>query len=352
MRVLIDGYWWCEGPISNRMVTLEIIKHWAQEFPADELILAVPTDRRQAGLPLPPRNARIVATHFRIHPAINFFELPMIARRESVDAILAFNFAARSKHCAVFLHDVLFQTNPEWFTPIERAYYSAMPILARSARSVIATSASERVRITDANPNLRRVVNCGLTVSSSLAEAESQQPKLDLTPLSFAICVGRFNIRKNLEVTVRGMLESGLVSPQFPLVLIGEPSGAPAYVNEFAAAIADRSIVIANRITDGELKWLYTNCRLFVCLSLGEGFGLPVVEAAHFGAPVLASDIPVFRETLGSYATFVQPTDTDAIAMAARRMLTDPYSRHPYVEQHTWRSICECIRSELERLVT
>jgi glycosyltransferase involved in cell wall biosynthesis len=352
MKIVIDGYWWHEGPRSNRMVLLEIVRHWTAQFPDDQLILVLPNARGRSRHPLPPADVKIVKSHLRLHPAINSIELPMIARRESADAILAFNFAAMSKRGVVLLHDVLFQTNPEWFTPIERAYCSAMPILARGARSVIATSATEQERIIANNPKLRRVVRCGLAVASSLADAEPQRPDLDLAADSFIVFVGRFNIRKNLEVTVRAIQESGVLSADFPLVLIGEPSGIPAGVSEFEQDIANKSIVIAQGLTEGELKWLYTNCRFLVCLSLDEGFGLPVVEAASFGAPVLASDIKVFRENLGSYPSFVRPTDSQAVAAAARRMVTTHRSSTRYVEQHSWRSVCENIRGEFDRLVT
>jgi glycosyltransferase involved in cell wall biosynthesis len=350
MKILVDGYWWHEGPHSNRMVLLEIVKHWMRFFPDDELLVAVPKGRKGVGLHRPPVGVSAVTTHMRTHPAINSIELPMIARRESADAILAFNFAAMSKRAAVFLHDVLFQTNPEWFTPLERLYYSAMPILAHRARTVITTSANECSRISENNPRLQRVVNCGLAASSSLTDAEPQRVGLDISTDRFILCVGRFNVRKNLEVTVRALRQSGLLSESFPLVVVGEPSGVPADISEFAEAIANKSIVIAQSVTDEELSWLYSNCRLFVCLALDEGFGLPVVEAATFGAPILASDIPVFRETLGSYGTFVRPTDTEAIAATARRLVTIDRDSGSYVARYTWRLVCERIRDELGRL--
>jgi glycosyltransferase involved in cell wall biosynthesis len=278
-------------------------------------------------------------------------ELPIIARRHSIDAILAFNFAAISSRGAVFLHDVLFQTNPEWFTPIERAYFSAMPILAHRARCVIATSNSERSRIETCNPRLRRVVNCGLSTSSSLAAAIPEYPGLGLARDAFMLCVGRLNMRKNLEVTMQAMQRSGLLSENFPLVVVGEPSGRVADISEFAAAVSDKRIVFAERVTDNQLKWLYSNCKLFVCLSLDEGFGLPPVEASNCGASVLVSDIPVFHETLGSYATFVDATDTVAIAECARRIVANrSQPGDPYIEEHSWRSVCMRIREELQLL--
>ena len=247
MKILVDGYWWDEGPHSNRMVLLEIVKQWMRDYPSDELVVAAPSGRKQAAEPCPPIGIRVRKTHLRIHPAINAIELPVQARRESADAILAFNFAPLSKRAAVFMHDVLFQTNPEWFTPVERIYFSAMPPLARMSRTVIATSESERARITANNPKLRRVVHCGLAVSSSLTDAEPYRPDIEVTADSFVLCIGRFNVRKNLEVTIRALWQSGLLSESFPLVVIGEPSGVSANISEFAAAIASKSVVIARR---------------------------------------------------------------------------------------------------------
>jgi glycosyltransferase involved in cell wall biosynthesis len=349
MKILIDGYWWLDGPRSNRMVLLEIVRQWVRDYPEDDVLLAVPARRKGHQDLYPPDGVEVLATHLHIHPAINSMELPIIARRQSVDAILAFNFAALSSRGFVFLHDVLFQSNPEWFTLVERAYFSAMPVLARRARCVIATSKSERNRIEKWNPRLRRVVDCGLSTSTSLAVTTPEDPGLGLSRNSFLLCVGRLNIRKNLVVTLRAIQRSGLLSQNFPLVVIGGQSGRAADLSEFTEAVSDRRIILTGSVTDNQLKWLYSNCKLFVCLAVDEGFGLPPIEAANCGAPVLVSDIPVFRETLSSYATFVDPTDTDAIAEYARRMVTnDSRAADSYTEKHSWSSVCKGIRDELE----
>lgn len=350
MRILVDGFWWYEGPQSNRMVLLEIVKKWATEFPDDELIIAASVRPGEQGQESPPAGFRTVRTHLRLHPAINAIELPRTAHRLDADALLTFNYSAISRCGVVFVHDVLFQTNPEWFTPVERAYFSAIPILAKRARTVITTSATERERIIQNNPNLTRVVSSGLAVSSSFVHAEPNKPGLPLAPDSFVLCIGRFNVRKNLEVTVRAIVQSGLLSEDFPLVLVGEESGARTDISRLLAEVPKNSILFARRLTEGELKWLYANCSLFVCLSLDEGFGLPVVEAATLGAPVLASDIAVFRENLGAYATYVDPTDIEAIASAARGLgAIGRDDRARYVEKHSWTSVCHRIRGELVR---
>jgi glycosyltransferase involved in cell wall biosynthesis len=52
-----------------------------------------------------------------------------------------------------------------------------------------------------------------------------------------------------------------------------------------------------------------------IAASYDEGFGLPLIEAAHYGLPILARDIPVFREVAGNHATyFVNGSATDLAA--------------------------------------
>jgi glycosyltransferase involved in cell wall biosynthesis len=348
MRILVDGYWWYEGPYSNRMVMREIVRQWRLDFPGDELIVAAPRYHRRKAEPILWPDLEIVDTHLPLQLTINTFELPVIARRCSADSILAFNFASPLKRGVVLILDVLFQSNPEWFTPLERAYFAGMPTLAPQAKSVITISDSERNRIVKHNPKLKRVVSCGLAVATSLTEAESTKPELGLTPGAFAVCVGRFNERKNLGTTVKAVLKSGVLSPDFPLVLVGDAEGAPDDISDLMASAPTASILTARQLTDGEIRWLYENCRFSICLSLDEGFGLPAVEAAYFGSPIIVSDIPVFRENLGAYGIFVDPRDVESISSAVKHFVDVPPASVVYGERHSWSSVCHCIRSEME----
>lgn len=51
-----------------------------------------------------------------------------------------------------------------------------------------------------------------------------------------------------------------------------------------------------SQATDDQLQGYYADADCLIASSFAEGFGLPIVEAGHFGKPVIASDIPVFRE--------------------------------------------------------
>jgi len=69
-------------------------------------------------------------------------------------------------------------------------------------------------------------------------------------------------------------------------------------------------------ISDAELLTLYQDSSGLLMTSEGEGFGLPLIEAAQNGLPVLARDIPVFREVLGENASYFSGDDPQVLADA------------------------------------
>jgi alpha-1,2-rhamnosyltransferase len=57
-------------------------------------------------------------------------------------------------------------------------------------------------------------------------------------------------------------------------------------------------------LSDAELEHCYRRAKALVFPSFVEGFGLPIVEAMQRGLPVMASDIPVFREVGGDFVAY------------------------------------------------
>jgi len=74
-------------------------------------------------------------------------------------------------------------------------------------------------------------------------------------------------------------------------------------------------------VTDEYLEKVYEVASCLLIASKGEGFGLPLIEAAQKGVPVIARDIPVFREVAGDYAFYFDGDDADTLARALRNWL-------------------------------
>ncbi|WP_442755272.1 glycosyltransferase family 4 protein [Methylocystis sp. JAN1] len=82
-------------------------------------------------------------------------------------------------------------------------------------------------------------------------------------------------------------------------------------------------------VDDGELSYLYDRARALVLPSYAEGFGLPIVEAATRGRPVICSDIPVFREVGRDGVLYFRTNDPAALAAAIRAFLDGEESADP-----------------------
>ncbi|WP_210318580.1 glycosyltransferase [Aureimonas endophytica] len=65
-----------------------------------------------------------------------------------------------------------------------------------------------------------------------------------------------------------------------------------------------RRLLWLKSVSDEFLDKIYASSRCLLAASEGEGFGLPLIEAARHGIPILARDIPVFREVAGSHAAY------------------------------------------------
>ena len=59
-------------------------------------------------------------------------------------------------------------------------------------------------------------------------------------------------------------------------------------------------------VNDLYLNKIYQSCSCLIAASEGEGFGLPLIEAAHHGIPIIARAIPVFREVAGTHAYYFE----------------------------------------------
>jgi glycosyltransferase involved in cell wall biosynthesis len=98
-------------------------------------------------------------------------------------------------------------------------------------------------------------------------------------------------------------------------------------------------------VDDSMLDSIY---RASVCLlapSEGEGFGLPLIEAAHYGLPILARDLPVFKEVAGEHAMYFGGAEPAALAEAVRawlkRRLANDVPTSSALRARTWRENAE-----------
>ncbi|MDD2500264.1 MAG: glycosyltransferase [Geobacter sp.] len=92
-------------------------------------------------------------------------------------------------------------------------------------------------------------------------------------------------------------------------------------------------------VDDNLLTALYAKASALLSLSEGEGFGLPLVEAARYGLPIIARDIPVFREVAGEHAWYFSGCTPEALAISLQAWLTEAtLKKVPPSTGITWQS--------------
>ncbi len=80
---------------------------------------------------------------------------------------------------------------------------------------------------------------------------------------------------------------------------------------------------------DAQVRSLLLSSNALLFPSFAEGFGLPLMEAAQLGVPVIASDLPVFREIIARGGRFIDPLDGLAWKDAIMQATTTPESLTP-----------------------
>ncbi len=115
----------------------------------------------------------------------------------------------------------------------------------------------------------------------------TQKPSFLKTDRPYLFSIGTITKKKHFHT-----LPSLLVGNDYDLVIAGITQDTH-YLEEIKTAakklgVANR-LIIPGAVTESEKWWLLEHMRAFVFPSISEGFGLPVVEALHFGKPVILS---------------------------------------------------------------
>lgn len=163
--------------------------------------------------------------------------------------------------------------------------------------------------------------------------ADQRHPPINVRPLSpallkseeltafsidrpYFISVGTIEPRKNHLLLLQVWRELSLMlGDQCPALVI---AGQRGWLNEHTFAMLDRSpalkgtVIEAPNLPDSVLAPLMAQAEALLMPSFAEGFGLPIVEAAALGTPVIASDLAVFREVATAEFTAISPLSGDA----------------------------------------
>jgi glycosyltransferase involved in cell wall biosynthesis len=135
--------------------------------------------------------------------------------------------------------------------------------------------------------------------------------------------VGRLTPHKRHDLLVRAFaLYRNERAPDARLVLVGEPLSPPfgEAVRELAERLAPGAVTIESFLSAGALAERWRSAHAFLCMSEHEGFCIPLLEAFHFGVPVVARAAGGVPEVAGDAALLFDPEGEPDLAVVAEML--------------------------------
>jgi glycosyltransferase involved in cell wall biosynthesis len=162
----------------------------------------------------------------------------------------------------------------------------------------------------------------------------------------FILYVGVLSPQKNLGTLIKAFAASSLPAAGARLLLAGSDSGhGSALRAEAVASGVSGQVQFPGFVSRPLLRALYHQALVAVLPSVGEGFGLPLVEAMASGAPVLAANRQSLPEVVGDAGCLFEPNDVSGLAGLLNHISTDEAFRADLVrrgrarrQRFSWRS--------------
>ncbi len=132
----------------------------------------------------------------------------------------------------------------------------------------------------------------------------------------FILYVGTLQPRKNLVRLIEGfnLAMKQLNNETIKLVIVGKKGWLYEEIFTKVKKLGLESrVIFTGFVPDEELPAFYEQAQCLVLVSLYEGFGLPVLEAMHYGCPVVASNVSSLPEIVGEAGVLVDPENVDEI---------------------------------------
>jgi glycosyltransferase involved in cell wall biosynthesis len=289
--------------------------------------------------------------------------LPRAARGDGLDVFFspAYSCPLRLERPRVTaVHDLSFFAHPQDFSWREAARRRALvtPSL-RASRFVPVCSEFTARELGRLFPDLaERALHIPLGADGDLPAAPSRSEArrtLGVTgPLLLA--VGAVLNRRCVPELLRAVVRLRERHPGLLLDLVGENRTHPRIdLDALVAALGlAASVRLSGFVDDSALAERYAAADVFVALSEYEGFGLPALEAATRGVPLVVGRPPSLGEIFKDAALVVDPRDEAAIAQAIDRVLADASTRSTLVaagaalaSRHSWAETARLTRAAL-----
>ncbi len=263
----------------------------------------------------------------------NAFQFPEVTKKYKLDLIHYTNpipLVRKERPVIVTIHDLA-----EFFIPAKygifksRAKRFSVRLSIKKADYILAVSESTKrgiIDLFDSDPD-----SIGVTLEGPPKASAFHISDLDYIHSKYGfgkkyiLYVGVMERTKKIDAIIRAF--SRLSEPlknSYNVVIVGNKGNASKEVEKAVQEEGlHNKVFFPGHVSEEDLYCIYKKASLFVFPSLVEGFGLPVLEAMRYGAPVVASNSFSIPEVAGDAAMLVDPRNVNELTDAISAVLTD-----------------------------
>jgi FkbM family methyltransferase len=276
------------------------------------------------------------------------------------------------------VYDLLPLLQPQFFPPGQFAFKEWLQALTESADSAICISQSVShdlsAWMTTNQPQRRRPLDIhwfhlGADIQQSLPTtgfAPGHDQVLErIARASSFLMVGTIEPRKGYIQAIDAFTQLWRQGHDINLVIVGSEGWVHGLPDRDRRTIPHimhtirthpelgNRLIWLNGISDEYLEHVYGASTCLIAASEGEGFGLPLIEAAQHQLPIIARRIPVFQEVAGEHATYFDGLEATTLATAVTTWLLQKQSGDvPDSTQIAWLTWGQSVQSLVQKLNT
>lgn len=323
-----------ERPAGGGRYTVELVQALVRRADVDLTIVARANDaprwRRFDG-------ASILSSAPRARPLRIAWEqaaLPRVLRRAGVDVHHGPHYTmpeGASVPTVVTVHDCTFFDHPDWHQRTKvRFFRRAIRVAARRANVIVCGSEETAERLTSlcavAGPVV--IAPYGVDATRFSPEPAREGDEVLLAPLALdaarplIVFLGTLEPRKGVVPLIGAFDRVAAAFPDALLVLAGQVGWGHEIDRALAAATHRDRIRTLGYVPEPAVPALLRRAAAVAYPSLGEGFGLPALEAIACGAPLVTTAGTPMATMSGGAALLVAPGDEDELAQALESLLS------------------------------
>ena len=328
MTILLDCRLISERPTGISRYSEKILGYYIEKYGEDNIHALVNKSSDKI-------KCKQIITTLKPFNFAHWLVFPLWLKKQNYTWLISFHYSGlaykiKNVRSVVTVHDLMFELVPRFFNTklknlVGKLYYRLIV-----KKSILNANLTISVSETTRNDILRiykqdsKISGEGIFLKAS--SDVSVLSKHNLEPNNYFLYIGNNRPHKNINFLIESFQDSKRIhNLKSKLVLVGHSGQSKA------------DIIYPGIVTDEQLIGLYRNAKAFVFPSKYEGFGLPILEALDNKCPIIASDIPAFREFSNKNIAYFNLNNKDELVdMLTCEHVFDTAEAQKIIEKYSW----------------